>query len=434
MGRIMLRCALPAVRGHTAQGGPEHEDRATMTTDPKTGQEIVLVLQGGGALGAYQAGIYEAMRAGAYEPGWVAGISIGGINAAIIAGNPPERRVERLNEFWEQVTSTLRWKPFLQGDTARPLFTTLNSIWVAGFGVPGFFQPRFPSPLLAPVTPPEQLGYYDTRPLRQTLERLVDFDRINARHVRLSVGAVNVRTGNFTYFDNQRQKIGPEHVMASGAIPPGFPPVEIDGEFYWDGGIVSNAPIQYVLDQENKRDLLIFQVDLFSARGDVPTTMPAAAEREKDIRYSSRTRMNTDMGLKGHQVKSALRRLLDRLPNDLRNLPEYAEVEAFTRENAITVVHFINRRRKSYTSAKDYEFARVAMLEHWAAGREDAYASLGHREWIRRRLPKHGVAVFDLALDRVTYTSADGSQEIHGHGGDQESRMADRPIAARRSR
>jgi NTE family protein len=393
-----------------------------MTTDPETGQKVVLVLQGGGALGAYQAGVYEAMRASSYEPDWVAGISIGGINAAIIAGNPPEQRVNRLREFWEQVTSAVFWPPLFEGSGERPVFTTLSSMWIAGFGVPGFFEPRIPSPLLSPVTPPEKLSYYDTRSLRQTLERLVDFDRINARTTRLSLGAVNVRSGNFIYFDNERDKIGPEHVMASGALPPGFPPVEIDGEFYWDGGVVSNTPIQYVLDQESKQDLLIGQVDLFPARGDMPTTMMAADEREKDIRFSSRTRMNTDTSLKEHQVKTALRRFLDQLPDELRTLPEYAEVEAFTKENAVTVVHFVNRRRKSHSNTKDYEFSRVTMLEHWAAGRDDTNFSLGHRDWITRRRPKHGVAVFDLGVDRVTYTSAEGKQEVHANS--DESRTA----------
>ncbi len=404
-----------------------------MTTDPQTGQEIVLVLQGGGALGAYQAGIYQALRVAECEPSWVAGISIGGINAAIIAGNPPERRVERLREFWEQVSSTFLWKPLFRGDYERPVFTTISSAWTAASGVPGFFVPRIPSPLLSPATPAERLSYYDTLPLRQTLERLVDFDRINARYTRLSVGAVNVQTGNFAYFDNERQKIGPEHIMASGAIPPGFPPIEIDGAYYWDGGLVSNTPIQYVLDQETERDLLIFQVDLFPARGDMPTTMMAAGEREKDIRYSSRTRMNTDMSLKEHQVKAALRRLLDQLPTDLRKLPEYRELEGFTKENAVTVVHLINRRRKSHSSAKDYEFSRASMLEHWTAGHEDAVASFRHKEWIRRHLPKYGVAVFDLAIDRATYTGADGSQEIDDNRKDEESQVTERAVAAKRS-
>jgi NTE family protein len=383
-----------------------------MATDPKTGQDIVLVLQGGGALGAYQAGLHEAMCDAGYEPGWVAGISIGAINAAIIAGNSTDKCIARLREFWEQVSSTFLWKPFFEGDSARPLFTTFSSGWFAAFGVPGFFKPRLPPPFFPSAIRPEELSYYSTLPLKLTLERLIDFDRINAKKTRLSLGAVNVKTGNFTYFDNRKQTIRPEHVMASGAIPPGFPPIEIDGEFYWDGGLVSNTPIQYVLDEQTERDLLICQVDLFAARGDMPTNMMAAAEREKDIRYSSRTRMNTDLSLKHHQMKSSLRRLLDKLPNDLRKTPEFRALEPFTKENAITVVHFINRRRKSHSNVKDYEFSRFSMLEHWAAGRADAELTLNHKEWIKRRVPEHGIAVFDLGIDKVTYTGADGTREI----------------------
>jgi NTE family protein len=396
-----------------------------MSTDPKTGQQIVLVLQGGGALGAYQAGVYEAMQAASLEPAWVAGISIGGINAAIIAGNAPERRIERLRAFWEQVTSGFAMPALMDGEAERPIFTTLSSVWAAAFGVPGFFSPRLPSPLLSPASPIDLASHYDTAPLRDTLERLVDFDRINARKTRLSLGAVNVRTGNFIYFDNERQKIGPEHVMASGALPPGFPPVEIDGEFYWDGGVVSNTPIQYVLDQESGRGLLICQVDLFPAAGDLPRTITATMERAMDIRFSSRTRMNTDTSLKEHRIKATLRRLLDRLPEDLRSRPEYREIRAFTQENAVTVVHLVNRRQKFHSCSKDYEFSRVSMREHWRAGAEDARATLTHEEWIRRRLPKHGVAVFDLGLDRITHTSADGCREIYTHQ-DAGGRMSDR--------
>jgi NTE family protein len=276
-----------------------------MTTDPKTGQEIVLVLQGGGALGAYQAGLYEELQICNYEPSWVAGISIGGINAAIIAGNAPEQRVARLensgNRYHPRSLETSVWRT---ATSARLHDPKLGGAPHSAFRV--LQAPASFAPLVARNTSwRTKLLQYAAPQL--TLERLIDFDRINARQMRLSVGAVNVKTGNFTYFDNQKQKIGPEHIMASGAIPPGFPPIEIEGEFYWDGGLVSNTPIQYVLDEETKRDLLICQVDLFPARGDMPETMMAAAEREKDIRYSSRTRMNTDMSLKEHQVKTALR-------------------------------------------------------------------------------------------------------------------------------
>src|ERR1700733_5584377 len=247
----------------------------------------VLVLQGGGALGSYQAGAYQALCRHDFEPEWVAGISIGAINAAIIAGNDPEKRVARLKEFWEQCAAPVPWNPILKSDRGRTVFNEASAALIATFGVPGFFAPRIPPAPLWPQGSPQSLSYYDTAPLRKTLERLVDFDRINDLKTRLSVGAVGVTSGNFCYFDNVEFKklgktIGPEHIMASGALPPGFPSIEIDGEHFWDGGIASNTPLDYVLDEETVRDLLIFQVDLFSARGLLPQTMLEAAEREKD--------------------------------------------------------------------------------------------------------------------------------------------------------
>src|ERR1700748_94154 len=232
----------------------------------------VLVLQGGGALGSYQAGAYQALCNFDFEPDWVAGISIGAINAAIIAGNDPEKRVQRLKEFWEMVSAPVPWNPIKTGDRGRSLFNEASAALIATFGVPGFFQPRFPPAPLWPQGSPQSQSYYDTTPLRATLERLVDFDLINDVKTRLSVGAVSVTTGNFKYFDNFEfkklgKKIGPEHIMASGALPPGFPSIEIEGEHYWDGGIASNTPLDYVLEGERSRDLLIFQVDLIRARG-----------------------------------------------------------------------------------------------------------------------------------------------------------------------
>src|ERR1700727_2694713 len=286
----------------------------------------VLVLQGGGALGSYQAGAYQALCRHDFEPDWVAGISIGAINAAIIAGNAPEKRVQRLKEFWEMVSAPVPWNPIAKGDRGRSLFNETSAALIATFGVPGFFQPRFPPAPLWPQGTPQALSYYDTSPLRATLERLVDFDRINDLKTRLSVGAVSVTTRNFRYFDNFEfkklgKKIGPEHIMASGALPPGFPSVEIEGEHFWDGGISSNTPLDYVLDEDVSDDLLIFQVDLFSARGNLPSSLLEAAEREKDIRFSSRTRMNTDKNKQDHHARQALRDLIGKLPEDLRNDP-----------------------------------------------------------------------------------------------------------------
>src|SRR3954471_5351211 len=300
-----------------------------MPATPPAKAKPVLVLQGGGALGSYQAGAYQALCHQDFEPEWVAGISIGAINAAIIAGNAPEKRVERLKEFWEMVSSPVSWSPIVQGDRARSLFNETSAALIATFGVPGFFTPRFPPAPLWPQGSAQSESYYDTAPLRKTLERLVDFDRINDLKTRLSIGAVSVTTGNFKYFDNVEfkklgKKIGPEHVMASGALPPGFPSIVIEGEHFWDGGIASNTPLDYVLDAEISNDLLIFQIDLFSARGELPVSLLEAAEREKDIRFSSRTRMNTDKNKQVHNMRKALRELIGKLPDDLRNDPSVA--------------------------------------------------------------------------------------------------------------
>lgn len=362
----------------------------------------VLVLQGGGALGSYQAGIYEALAGDGLGLDWVAGISIGAINAALIAGNPPDRRLERLRAFWELVSSGVPGTPWLPGEWARAAFNEASAGWIAAFGVPGFFEPRFPPAPFFPVGAPEALSYYDTAPLRATLERFVDFDRINAGGVRLSVGAVHVRTGNFVYFDNRRDRITPEHIMASGALPPGFPPVMIDGEPYWDGGIVSNTPLQYVLDAERGRDLTVFQVDLFPARGAMPRSLTDAAEREKDIRFSSRTRLNTDMTIEIRRAKAATRNLLAKLPPELADDPDVAFLRSISHDNVVTILQLIYRRKAYERNSKDYEFSRTTMLEHWAAGLDDMRRSLRDPVWRDRRADAGGIAVFDLTRETET--------------------------------
>src|ERR1700704_2031694 len=348
-----------------------------------------LVLQGGGALGSYQAGAYQALCHQDFVPEWVAGISIGAINAAIIVGNAPEKRVEKLKEFWQTVSSPVSWSPVLRGDRARSLFNETSAALIATFGVPGFFTPRFPPAPLWPQGSPQSQSYYDTAPLHATLERLVDFDRINACNTRLSVGAVGVTSGNFKYFDNVEfrklgKKIGPEHIMASGALPPGFPSIVIDGEHFWDGGIASNTPLDYVLDEDTSNDLLIFQVDLFSARGPLPTTLLEAAEREKDIRFSSRTRMNTDKNKAVHNARKALRDLIGKLPDELRNDPSVDILRRAAKENTVTVVHLIYRSKNYESSSKDYDFSRVGMVEHWRAGERDVHLSMQHKDWLER--------------------------------------------------
>ena len=364
----------------------------------------MLVLQGGGALGSYQAGAYQALSHHDFEPEWVAGISIGAINAAIIAGNDPARRVARLKEFWEQSSAPVPWNPILKSERGRTVFNVASAALIATFGVPGFFTPRIPPAPLWPQGTPQSLSYYDTAPLRKTLERLVDFDRINDLKTRLSVGAVGVTSGNFCYFDNVEfkklgKKIGPEHIMASGALPPGFPSVEIEGEHYWDGGIASNTPLDYVLDEEPRRNLLIFQVDLFSARGLLPTSLLEAAEREKDIRFSSRTRMNTDKNQQLHNARKAVRDLIGKLPDDLKNDPTVAYLREAAKENTVTVVHLIYRSKNYESSSKDYDFSHVGMVEHWGAGVRDVHLSLRHEDWLQRPQSGETMVTYDLTGD-----------------------------------
>jgi NTE family protein len=348
---------------------------------PRTGEfaRRVLVLQGGGALGSYQGGVYEGLAEADFRPDWVAGISIGAVNAAIIAGNKPEDRLPQMRAFWETASAVVPFSMEMPDSTLRTYMSGAAAAWVASVGVEGFFKPRFPPAFTYPAGSPEALSYYDTAPLRETLLKLVDFDRINEREVRLSLGATNIRTGELVYFDNETQRIGPEHVMASGALPPGFPPIKIDGEHYWDGGVVSNTPLQYVLTTDSKDDLVIFQVDLFNARGPMPRNLLEVSEREKDIRYASRSAHSTEQALKIHEAKVALRQLLASLPPELRGTPNVELLGDISYENAVTVVKLIYRRRTYDGPSKDYEFSRQTMHDHWAAGLADLRKAMEKR-------------------------------------------------------
>ena len=301
-----------------------------MTAKPASGrpefERIALLLQGGGALGSYQAGVYQALAEADLHPDCVAGISIGAINSAIIAGNPAAERVDKLRRFWETVSSPPLGIPDIGGlklsnDFQHQMVNQWRAFGILMWGAPSFFQPRIPPPVFTPAAAPDRLGFYDTKPLKSLLESLVDFDRINAQETRFGVGAVNIKTGNFIYFENQTHKIAAEHIMASGALPPGFPAIEVDGEYYWDGGIVSNTPLQWVLDSRPRQDTLAFQVDLWSARGELPRDMIEVDVRQKDIRYSSRTRKGTDEFRRMQSMRRAAAKLLDGMHPELRQTP-----------------------------------------------------------------------------------------------------------------
>jgi NTE family protein len=367
---------------------------------------IALVLQGGGALGAYQAGVYEALAEANIHPNWIAGISIGAINAAIIGGNPPNSRVDRLREFWTQVTASGPWfgvsnayAGLARGESSRQWLNHVSAAFAVASGAKGFFTARPVLPWLHPAGTIESTSFYDTRDLKRTLERLVDFDRLNAGAIRFSAGAVNVRTGNFACFDTTTHTIRPEHVMASGALPPGFPAIEIEGEHYWDGGLVSNTPLQWVVDAEPRRDTLAFQVDLWSAQGKLPRNMFEVMTRDKEIRYSSRTRASTDQFKHVQELRYALAGLLEKIPEDLKNSPEARLLGGAADRTAYNIVHLIYRARAYEGHSKDYEFSRLSMEEHWRLGYYDARRTLRHPEVLERPMNTTGVFTFDLHAD-----------------------------------
>jgi NTE family protein len=366
---------------------------------------VALVLQGGGALGSYQGGVYEELAKAGYDPTWYAGISIGAINAAILAGNPPERRLERLRQFWELITSSIDWPSwFGNGDMARQTFNQFSAATAIAQGLPGFFRPRFPSPLMHLPGTGGPTSYYDTEPLRETLERLVDFDLINSGKVRLSLGAVNVKRGNYVFFDTTQRRIGPEHVMASAALPPSFPAIEIDGEFYWDGGIVSNTPLFHVLEQCLHENTLVFEVDLFSHAGPLPNDIAEVEERRKDITFSSRTRENTTAYMQKHELKRAIIKLFDGLSPAQQLEPEMLSLRALGEHRLVSLVHLIYRSKHIETSEKDYEFSRRSMQEHWDAGSADMRHTLERPLWRKQAGDGVSLRVFDMNRPERTPT------------------------------
>ncbi len=363
---------------------------------PEGCDRIGLLLQGGGALGAYQAGVYQGMQQGGIEPDWLAGVSIGSVNAALIAGNPPERRLEALQEFWRAVTLRPVWGFLPPGDDLRKLHNVWSCFNAAVLGQPGFFTPNLVSPWFRPRGAPDATAFYNNAPLRETLLRLVDFDRINSGAMRFAVGAVNVSTGNFVYFDNADTTITVEHIMASGALPPALPMTEIGGDYYWDGGIVSNTPLQHLLDHIHGENALVFQVDLFSARGPVPRDMPEALGRSKDIQYSSRTRLTTDYYRQAHAQRIQMKKLLEKMPEDRLSEEEKALRDTLKTLPAVNILQLIYQQAAHEGQAKDYDFSKSSMRDHWAAGLRDTTMTLTRRDWLAMPSEESGIVTHDI--------------------------------------
>jgi NTE family protein len=365
---------------------------------PEGAGRVALVLQGGGALGAYQVGVYEALHEAGLEPDWVSGVSIGAINAALIAGNPPERRLERLTTFWERITERKVWLHTPDGDVFRQARNWTSSVMTTMLGQPGFFAPNPVNPWLSAAGAATATAYYDTSPLRETLLELVDFELLNSKACRFSVGAVNVRSGNFVFFDNATTEIAPEHIMASGALPPAFPSVKIGTDYYWDGGIVSNTPLAHLLAQDDDVSALVFQVDLFSARGPLPRTIQEVEARQKDIMYSSRTRQITDSFQRLQRWKKRAYNALIKVPDADLTDEERAMRNKLAELPGHSIVQLIYQQQSYEGAAKDLEFSGTSMREHRLSGHEDTKHSLGHKKWLV--IPESGLVTHDVHRDR----------------------------------
>ena len=352
---------------------------------------VVLVLQGGGALGAYQAGVYQALHEHGLSPDWVVGTSIGAINGALIAGNAPDRRVAALRDFWTGIGHADLYDMRQVSDELRQVNIWLSIVNTYCMGVPGFFTPRCATPFAfnLPV-PPEDASFYDTGQLTRTLAGLVDFDLLNRPDgTRLTVSAMHVGSGHLVDFDSHRHALGIEHVMASGALPPGLPPVRVDGQLYWDGGLFSNTPLETVLDDPAAEDTLCFMVDLWSAKGPEPTTFEEVRTRQKDVGYASRSKNHVADYLRWHSAARTARALRTRLPARYRDLPELAELTALATDSTMHVVRLVYGGRDWHMAAKDLNFSRGSIAWRWEQGHRDARRSLRQAPW-KEPLPEWG--------------------------------------------
>lgn len=355
--------------------------------------QVVLVMQGGGALGAFQAGVYEALHEAGIEPDWVVGTSIGAINGAIIAGNAPENRVARLKQFWDLVASGGPSSEYLN---AFGLGNLMHKLSAVSHGIPGFFTPN-PRSWLGTDIPLGVAGasFYSTAPLWQTLDELVDFDYLAKGATRLTLGAVNVRSGRMRYFDSRDKAISIDHVMASGALPPAFPAVMIDGEPYWDGGIYSNTPIEVVMGDHPRRDSVIFAARLWQQENEVPDSIEQVISRQKEIQYSSRAESYTATQQQIHHLRHVVREVGHLLPEKMCTRPEVKELLGW---GCGTVMHLLPMQApvlegEDYT--KDFDFTPAVIEARWKAGREFARSRIAAAPWNEAIDPAVGIMVHD---------------------------------------
>ena len=362
---------------------------------------IVLVLQGGGALGAYQAGVYHAMHENDLAPDWVVGTSIGAINAALIAGNPQHDCLARLREFWDRVAHDDGFDMTRVPDDARRAniqFSTLDTVLR---GVPGFFSPRVFNPFAAGIAvEPEKASFFDTGPLGKTLRELVDFDYLNeAGGVRLTVNALKVTSGTLAHFDNRLQRIGPEHVMASGALPPGFPPVRVDGELYWDGGLYSNTPLATVLEDKPSENSLVFMVELWSAEGPEPATLDEVQTRQKDVMFASRSKRHIDSYVQTRKLQRTIRTLYEQLPDSRKKQAAIARLAELGTDSMLHVIRIPYPGQDWHMASKDINFSRGSIQWRWEQGYRDASRAIEHARWLARVEEETSLVLHEMPLE-----------------------------------
>lgn len=373
----------------------------TAIVEPEIGQ-IVLVLQGGGASGAYQAGVYEGLHRAGIEPDWVIGTSIGAINGALIACNQPEQRLEKLTRFW----TVVREPDAFDIPGTPPLVAALARNWAKTEavlrGVPGFFDINlFAAWGIAAPVGPERASFYSVAPLKATLGTLLDFERAAAQHPRLTVGAVDVESGQIKYFDSRSMTVGIDHVMASGALPPGFPAVTIDGRSYWDGGLYSNTPVEAVLDDTPRRNSLIFAVDLWRSKGPAPDSIWQVLSRQKEIQYASRMCSHIARQEQIHRLRHVVRELASLLPADRRNDPRVAELASYGCTTTMHLVELLAARLPGDDVHKDIDFSAASIAAHWRAGLADIRSTLDARPWRQQADPLEGVIVHEMDMARA---------------------------------
>lgn len=377
---------------------PPSPRRKSSTAAVAAKPRVALVLQGGGALGAYQAGVYQALHENDLTPDWVVGTSIGAINAALIAGNPRETRIDRLREFWETVAHPDAFDLRQVPDALRPWATRLTTFDTFLRGTAGFFRPRPLNPFaLGLPVPPDEASFYSTAELGETLARLVDFDYLNGPSgIRMTVSAVKVTCGTLVNFDSRQRPLGPQHVMASGALPPGFAPVRIDGELYWDGGLYSNTPLEAVLNDEPRTNLLCMMVDLWHADGPEPRTLEEVQTREKDVTFASRSQRHIDAYLQQYKLRRAAHALYKRLPPSMLTQQDRQMMEELGADSTIHIVRLAYAGRDWNMASKDVNFARGSVMWRWEQGYQDGLRAIALGKGCPFSESETGIVVHDL--------------------------------------